>query len=143
MFFHGNFDKLCTTGWKARYYLKIFTYILPLQSDLKTMTRFEIKARLSEGTYVDYHQELEHDFQYVWDVIIAMWEGLEWIHLPVIHIKQSMERVIEFVTSTQVPKRFRCFNDKRVNRGNTPCYGRVMYVYYKGECVPSCHPSCM
>ena len=25
VFFHGNFDKLCTTGWKARYYLKIFT----------------------------------------------------------------------------------------------------------------------
>jgi hypothetical protein len=24
-FFHWNLDKLCTTGWKARYYLKIFT----------------------------------------------------------------------------------------------------------------------
>jgi len=109
-FFHGNLDKLCTTGWKARYYLKIFTDILPLLSDLKTMTRFEIKARLPEGTYVDHHPDLEHDFQYVWDAIIAMWEGLEWIHLPVVHILQSMERVIEFARSSQVPKRFRCFN---------------------------------
>ena len=79
-------------------------------SDLKTMTRFEIKARLPQGTYVDNHPELEHDFQYVWDAIIAMWEGLEWIHLPVEHVQQSMERVIEFARSTQVPKRFRCFN---------------------------------
>jgi len=74
------------------------------------MTRFEIKARLPEGTYVDNHPELEHDFQYVWDAILAMWEGLEWIHLPVTHIQQSMERVIQFVTSTQVPKMIRCFN---------------------------------
>ena len=74
------------------------------------MTRFEIKARLPQGTYVDNHPELEHDFQYVWDAIIAMWEGLEWIHLPVEHVQQSMERVIEFARSTQVPKRFRCFN---------------------------------
>ena len=109
-FFHGNLDKLCTTGRKARYYLKIFTDILPLLSDLKTMTRFEIKARLPQGTYVDNHPELEHDFQYVWDAIFAMWEGLEWIHLPVEHIQRSMERVIEFARSTQVPKRFRCFN---------------------------------
>ena len=109
-FFHGNLDKLCTTGRKARYYLKIFTDILPLLSDLKTMTRFEIKARLPQGTYVDNHPELEHDFQYVWDAIFDMWEGLEWIHLPVEHIQRSMERVIEFAKSTQVPKRFRCFN---------------------------------
>ena len=101
---------LCTTGRKAKYYLKIFTDILPLLSDLKTMTRFEIKARLPEGTYVDNHPELEHDFQYVWDAILAMWEGLEWIHLPVTHIQQSMERVIQFVTSNQVPKMIRCFN---------------------------------
>jgi len=90
--------------------LKIFIKILPLLSDLNTMTRFEIKARLPEGTYVDNHPELEHDFQYVWDAILAMWEGLEWIHLPVTHIQQSMERVIQFVTSTQVPKMIRCFN---------------------------------
>jgi hypothetical protein len=109
-FFHGNLDKLCTTGRKARYYLNIFMDIIPLLSDLKTMTRFEIKARLPQGTYVDNHPELEHDFQYVWDAIIAMWEGLEWIHLPVEHIQRSMERVIEFARSTQVPKRFRCFN---------------------------------
>jgi len=64
-FFHGNSDKLCTTGWKAWYYLNISTDILPLLSDLKTMTRFEIKARLPEGTYVDHHPELEHDFQNV------------------------------------------------------------------------------
>jgi hypothetical protein len=101
---------LCNTGRKARYYLKIFIKILPLLSDLNTMTRFEIKARLPEGTYVDNHPELEHDFQYVWDAILAMWEGLEWIHLPVTHIQQSMERVIQFVTSTQVPKMIRCFN---------------------------------
>jgi hypothetical protein len=82
---------LCNTGRKARYYLKIFTKILPSLSDLKTMTRFEIKARLPEGTYVDNHPELEHDFQYIWDAILAMWEGLEWIHLPVTHIQQSME----------------------------------------------------
>jgi hypothetical protein len=74
------------------------------------MTRFEIKARLPEGTYVDHHPDLEHDFQYVWDAIIAMWEQLEWIHLPVVHIQRSMERVIEFARSSQVPKRFRCFN---------------------------------
>ena len=67
--------------------MKIFTDILPLLSDLKTMTRFEIKARLPEGTCVDHHPDLEHDFQYVWDGIIAMWEELEWIHLPVIHIQ--------------------------------------------------------
>ena len=109
-FFHGNLDKLCTTGRKARYYLKIFMDILPLLSDLKTMTRFEIKARLPQGTYVDHHPDLEHDFQYVWDAIIAMWEQLEWIHLPVVHIQRSMERVIEFARSSQVPKRFRCFN---------------------------------
>jgi len=46
----------------------------------------------------------------IWDALRAMWEGLEWIHLPVLHIQQSMEQVIEFVISTQVPKRFRCFN---------------------------------
>ena len=74
------------------------------------MTRFEIKARLPEGTYIDNHPELEHDFQYIWDAILAMWEGLEWIHLPVTHIQQSMERVIQFVTSNQVPKMIRCFN---------------------------------
>ena len=101
---------LCNTGWKAKSYLKIFTDILPLLSDATTMTRFEIKARLPEGTYVDNHPELEHDFQYVWDAILAMWEGLEWIHLPVRHIQQSMERVIQFVTSTRVPKMIRCFN---------------------------------
>ncbi len=101
---------LCNTGWKAKSYLKIFTNILPLLSDATTMTRFEIKARLPEGTYVDNHPELEHDFQYVWDAILAMWEGLEWIHLPVRHIQQSMERVIQFVTSSQVPKMIRCFN---------------------------------
>ena len=101
---------LCTTGWKARSYLKIFMDILPLLSDLKTMTRFEIKARLPEGAYVDYHPEPGEDFQYVWNAILAMWEGLEWIHLPVMHIQQSMERVIQFVTSNQVPKMIRCFN---------------------------------
>ena len=74
------------------------------------MTRFEIKARLPEGTYIDHHPELEHDFQYVWDAIIAMWEELEWSHLPFTHIQQSMERVITFVTWTQVPNIFRCFN---------------------------------
>ena len=84
--FHGNLDMLCNTGWKAKSYLKIFTDILPLLSDATTMTRFEIKARLPEGTYVDNHPELEHDFQYIWDAILAMWEGLEWIHLPVTHI---------------------------------------------------------
>ncbi len=81
--------------------MNIFTDILPLLSDLKTMTRFEIKARLPEGIFVDHQPELEHDFQYVWDAIIAMWEGLEWIHLPVVHIQQSMERVIEFARSPQ------------------------------------------
>ncbi len=90
--------------------MNIFTDILPLLSDLKTTTRFEIKARLPEGTYVDHQPELKHDFQYVWDAIIAMWEELEWIHLPVEHIQRSMERVIEFARSSQVPKRFRCFN---------------------------------
>jgi hypothetical protein len=68
---------LCSTGWKARSYLKIFMDILPLLSDLKTMTRFEIKARLPEGTYVDYHPDPGEDFQYVWNAILAMWEGLE------------------------------------------------------------------
>ncbi len=77
--------------------MKIFMDILPLLSDLKTMTRFEIKARLPEGAYVDYHPEPGEDFQYVWNAILAMWEGLEWIHLPVMHIQQSMERVIQFV----------------------------------------------
>ena len=90
--------------------MKIFMDILPLLSDLKTMTRFEIKARLPEGAYVDYHPEPGEDFQYVWNAILAMWEGLEWIHLPVMHIQQSMERVIQFVTSTRVPKMIRCFN---------------------------------
>jgi hypothetical protein len=61
---------LCNTGWKAKSYLKIFTDILPLLSDLKTMTRFEIKAMLPEGTYVDNHPELEHDIQYIWDAIL-------------------------------------------------------------------------
>jgi hypothetical protein len=37
--FHGNLDKLCATGWKVRYNLKIFTDILQLLSDLKIMTR--------------------------------------------------------------------------------------------------------
>ena len=90
--------------------MKIFTEILPLLSDLKTMTRFEITAMLPEGAYVDNHPEMEHDFQYVWNAILAMWEGLEWIHLPVTHIQQSMERVIQFVTSTKVPKMIKCFN---------------------------------
>ena len=65
---------------------------------------------MPEGTYVDYHPDPGEDFQYVWNAILAMWEGLEWIHLPVTHIQQSMERVIQFVTSTQVPKMIRCFN---------------------------------
>ena len=109
-FFQGNLDKQCRTGRTARNYMKIFKEILPLLSDMNPMTRFEIKARLPEGAYVDFHPELEQDFQYVWDAIIAMWQELEWIHLPVEHIQWSMERVIEFAISSQVPKRFRCFN---------------------------------
>jgi hypothetical protein len=54
------------------------------------MTRFEIKARLPEGTYIDHHPELEHDFQYVWDAIIAMWEELERSHLPFTHIQHNI-----------------------------------------------------
>ena len=71
-FFQGNLDKQCRTGWTARNYMKIFKEILPLLSDMNPMTRLEIKARLPEGSYVDNHPELEHDFQYVWDAIIAM-----------------------------------------------------------------------
>jgi hypothetical protein len=90
--------------------MKIFKDILPLLSNLKPMTRFEIKARLPKDTYVDHHPEPRNDCQYVWDVIIAMWKELEWIHLPTPHIQRSMERVLDFATSTQVPKRCRCFN---------------------------------
>jgi hypothetical protein len=108
--FHGNLDKLCKSGRTAKYYLDLFKEILPLLSNMNTMTRFEVKARLPEGTYVDHIPDIKFDFQNEINTIIAAWRGIEWIHLPITHIQRSMERVIDFATSTQVPKRFRCFN---------------------------------
>jgi len=95
-------------GKKAKSYLSMFEDMIPSMLIMKPEVRFEVRARLPM-TVTNDSSELDV-FQQLLDTIIAVWKEAEWIHLPIPHVTRSMQRVIDFATSSYVPSKSRCFD---------------------------------
>jgi hypothetical protein len=106
--FHGNVERDCTMGKKAKSYLSMFESMIPSLLAMQPEVRFEVRSRLPMTVTND---SSESDvFQHLLDTIIAVWKEAEWIHLPVPHVTRSMQRVIDFATSIHIPAKLRCFD---------------------------------
>ena len=72
---HGNLDRDCTMGKKAKSYLSMFEDMIPSMLIMKPEVRFEVRARLPM-TVTNDSSELDV-FQQLLDTIIAVWKEQE------------------------------------------------------------------
>jgi hypothetical protein len=103
-------DKTIVTGWTAKKNLEIFRELLPDMSIMHSKIRIEARSKLPKDFSFEVSNTGRAPLQYVLDAITAVWTDLEWIHLPVKKIQESMERVFAFVVSRHVPAMFESFN---------------------------------
>lgn len=107
---HSKLDQSIISGKTAKKTLNMFRDILPEMSSMKTKVRIEVRAKLPKDETFMLSRSGRSTLQYVVDAITGVWMDMEWIHLPVVKIQESMERVFAFVTSRHVPAMFESFN---------------------------------
>ena len=107
---HSNLDKKIVSGRTAKKNLEIFRELLPDMSIMYSKIRIEARAKIPKDFSFEVSNTGRAPLQYVVDAITAVWTDMEWIHLPIEKIQESMERVFAFVVSRHVPAMFESFN---------------------------------